>query len=448
MEQDFLPDFLALPSQYGHESEPAITPSPSEPVDKAKALLDKHWGGANPEELACLRNIHPQFYDDPLVLNVEYQRLCDQESFLSTHLKPLLVLHEENGGFDDLIIATKEFITRKHAKRLMPLLNRELSQNEVEEVVREIFGTNGDKVINKVMAPGGDHDDAYEFFHEDAHGNEHRYRYRINVSSFQDKRGRKGLAVTVRRLTTTPKTLEELGVSQYIIDNCTPRTGLVLVGGETGSGKSTLCAGIAAKIRMDSEPRIMLTYESPIEYILTSLPGPNPILQHSVGEFGDFKSFYDALRNALRRTPEVIYLGESRDKETFMTLPKIPQSGHMGLTTVHADRIVTTFSRIANEIGGEGDHVIRTLVQSVHLVVVQYLAKTEKSVVPVQEVLLFTPKVRAEILAEKEDILSAIGAAVKKHGQPMEKHAEELMNKGQINMETFDFICQSEVGGM
>ena len=88
--------------------------------------------------------------------------------------------------------------------------------------------------------------------------------------------------------------------------------------------------------------------------------------------------------------------------------------------------------------------MIRTLVQSMHLVIVQYLAKTEKSVIPVQEVLLFTPKVKTEILAEKDDILSAIDRAVKEHGQPMEVHAQSLLIEGKITKETYDFICQTE----
>lgn len=444
MQEDCLPDFIPRANSMKAVESIQIPTVQECSETKVRRILDEHFGGAEPAEVPCLRHISPAFYDDPLVLNPHYQDLCQEEAFVGSHLKVLLKLLETNGGFDDLIVATTEFINRKHAKRLMRLLNHELSQNEVEGVVREIFGTNGDKVINKVYSPGEDHDDAFEFFCTNDDGDEERYRYRINVSSFQEKMGRQGLAVTIRRLTTKPKTLVELGASQYIIDNCTPRTGLVLICGETGSGKSTLCAAIAAKIRVDEEPRIMLTYEAPIEYILTSIDGPNPIYQHSVGEFGDFTSFYRALRNALRRTPEVIYLGESRDKETFMTLPKIPQSGHMGLTTVHADRIVTAFSRISDEIGGDGEHMIRTLVQSMHLVIVQYLAKTEKSVIPVQEVLLFTPKVKTEILAEKDDILSAIDRAVKEHGQPMEVHAQSLLSEGKITKETYDFICQTE----
>ena len=245
MQEDCLPDFIPRANSMKAVESIQIPTVQECSETKVRRILDEHFGGAEPAEVPCLRHISPAFYDDPLVLNPHYQDLCLEEAFVGSHLKVLLKLLETNGGFDDLIVATTEFINRKHAKRLMKLLNHELSQNELEGVVREIFGTNGDKVINKVSSPGEDHDDAYEFYCTDDSGEVERYRYRINVSSFQEKMGRQGLAVTIRRLTTKPKTLVELGASQYIIDNCTPRTGLVLICGETGSGKSTLLHIIA-----------------------------------------------------------------------------------------------------------------------------------------------------------------------------------------------------------
>lgn len=406
--------------------------------------------GERPEDIPHLKYIPTSYYRDPLIQCEAYQEMCKYDMFPGNKINDLLRLMEHNGKFDDLIISSGDFTYRKSKKTLIRLFHRSFKINEVQEIIRVMYPNYGEKIINDVLSPGKDFDDAYDFIYS-ANENDHnspieRFRYRVNVSSFLENSGRRGLSVTMRRLTTKPLTLEQLGVDDFIIKHCTPKSGLVVVAGETGSGKSTLCAAIATKIRMDtSTSRLMLTYESPIEYILTEIDGPNPIRQSSVGEYGDFTCFYDGLRNALRRTPEVIYLGESRDKETFETLPKIAESGHMGLTTTHADSISSILTRIANEVGGDKYGVIRAIVNTAHLFIVQYLAKNGDDVVAVQERLLFTKEVKSIILGSSDqDLINTTRKCVEQYGVTMQQHAKELFNSGKIMMETYQHITDQQ----
>lgn len=458
--QSVLPDFLIDAANLSEKNK--LTRSNEELVTKEKSKANKPnlnveeskvddfsdiLFDLTPQDYPHLRHLPPAYYRDPLIQNDEYKALCIKEPLDGSDINKLLVLMEGNGQFDDLILSSGDFVYRKAKKDLIKLFNQQLTSNELEEMIRYMY-PHGQNIINKVLSPGKDHDDAYDFLSEEAvlEGEKRkRYRYRINISSYLENSGRTGLCLIMRRLTTIPLTLEQLGVDPFIIANCTPRSGLVIIAGETGSGKSTLCAAIAAKIRQDTQTsRFMLTYEAPIEYILTEIDGPNPIKQHSVGEFGHFTTFYDGLRNALRRTPEVIYLGESRDRETFMTLPKIAESGHMGLTTTHANSIAAIFSRIANEVGGDADGVIRSLVVSSHLFVVQYLARNGNEVVPVQEVLLFTNEVKSKILNAEGNILNVIRNVVEEHGQTMLAHAQELLASGKITKATFNHIADNQ----
>ncbi|NYU23850.1 ATPase, T2SS/T4P/T4SS family [Vibrio parahaemolyticus] len=461
---DFMPDFLAtvdspLPQNGGASSVPTESVGADSMEfaaiidEKAKSSHKKHndddfsdlLNGLPASDYPNLAFITPRYYRDPLIQNPEYIEMCKSDIFMGHQIDTLLRIMEQNGKFDDVIFSSGDFTYRKAKKELIKLFHRGFMRNEIEEIIRHMYQQNGDKIINKVLSPGEDYDDAYGFEYDPGENQPTvRFRYRINLSAYQETSGRTGLSLTMRRLTTRPLTHEQLGTSDFIVRNCTPKSGLVCVAGETGSGKSTLCAAIATQIRQDiHNSRLMLTYESPIEYILTEIEGPNPIRQHSVGEFGHFTSFYDGLRNALRRTPEVIYLGESRDRETFITLPKIAESGHMGLTTLHADSIVSIFSRIANEVGGDKDAIIRSIVNTAHLFIVQYLAKNGEEVVPIQETLLFTPEVKSEILSTEGNLLNAIRKAVETHGQTMLSHAKELYESGKILKSTFNHIAET-----
>lgn len=373
------------------------------------------------------------FVNNDVIEKDEWAIECYKDMFYSPRVSPedfknLLLIMEKSTGFNDLYIASGNNIHRKKQKKLTPLLPRRITLNEVEDIVEEMFGKSA---VTAAKEPGGRFNESYQLWD----GGE-RYRYRTVITSYQEPLGELGMKIVMRKLSTEAPTFDELNVPKLIRDNCLPRQGLVLVVGETGSGKSTLCASIFNHLRyLKNDARVTLTYEQPIEYILSDPDAPNLILQHSVGERGDFKTFYDGLSCALRESPEVIFCGEASTKETFLILPKIAMSGHLGISTLHASSVANTFMRIGDEIDPTyAPGVIRSFVSFTKMIVCQYLAKSINGVVPIQEILIFTPTIVAEILKRPNDeLITAIAEAVEKHGQPMKEHAKKLYDTGQID---------------
>jgi len=161
-------------------------------------------------------------------------------------------------------------------------------------------------------------------------------RFRANVFL---QRG--AVAGAIRTIPFKILSFEELGLPQVIADMAMKPSGLVLVTGPTGSGKSTTLASIIDKI--NSEQRVhILTVEDPIEYL-----HPHKMAVVNQREIGqDTNSFKGALRYVLRQDPDVVLVGEMRDLETIEAALTIAETGHLVFATLHTNTAVSTINRI------------------------------------------------------------------------------------------------------
>ncbi|WP_026959787.1 ATPase, T2SS/T4P/T4SS family [Aliagarivorans taiwanensis] len=390
-------------------------------------------------------------YLQRLIEDPDFQHVERQASILGSTWDKLFISLERAGSFDDIYLCAEWPIVIKRKKRLYRPRAALLTQAELESFIEFKFSTNANI---RLKAPSGEVKDAFEVnpasdhslgYAAEVHKDDaERYRYRLAGSNYLTPNGYRSYRLVARSLETVPRTFDQLNVCETIRKHCSPRQGLVIIAGETGSGKSTLCASIVAHLRqLKDDYRIILSYEKPIEYLLHTAPGHNPVWQHSVGEGEDFATFYDALVNALRSGPEVIYLGETSDQDTFATLPKIAESGHMGLTTLHAKNIPAIFTRFYNEVEPEkANAVLGNLVTYAELFVVQYLSQAKDGgIVAVQEILHFTPSLKRRLLKHKgQELLEAVGAAVEEEGQSMTAHARALFEQGVISQAALDNI--------
>src|SRR5579872_681700 len=229
-------------------------------------------------------------------------------------------------------------------------------------------------------------------------------RFRVNIFM---QRGYP--AVVLRYITADMPRLEALGLPEVMRDLIMLKRGLVLVVGATGSGKST---SIAAMInyRNESSSDHIVTIEDPIEFLHTNKR--SIINQREVGL--DTKSFARALRGVMRAAPDVILIGEIRDRESMEAAISLAGTGHLVLATLHANNCAETMDRVINMFPREQhNQIFLDLSQYLRAVLAQrlVLGKDGKRCAAV-EVLLNTPYIcelikKGDVVAVKEAIVAS-----------------------------------------
>lgn len=205
-------------------------------------------------------------------------------------------------------------------------------------------------------------------------------RFRINLHR---ERGR--AAAAVRLLPTRVPRLASLGLPAQVEQLAALPRGLVLVGGPTGSGKTTTLAAIVEEINR-RERRHIVTIEDPIEY--EHVHQRSIVEQVEIGI--DAPDFPTALRAALRQAPDVIVVGEMRDPETMKIALAAAETGHLVLSTVHTTDVASTVSRIADSFPAERQNTIRQeLAMALAAVLTQtLLPRIGGGIVPAAELLM------------------------------------------------------------
>ena len=205
-------------------------------------------------------------------------------------------------------------------------------------------------------------------------------RFRINLHR---ERGR--AAAAVRLLPTRVPRLSTLGLPASVETLAQLPRGLVLIGGPTGSGKTTTLAALVEEINR-RDGRHIVTIEDPIEY--EHLHRGCVIEQVEIGV--DAPDFPTALRAAVRQAPDVIVVGEMRDPETMRIALAAGETGHLVLSTLHTTDIASTVSRIADSFPSERQNTIRQeMAMALAAVMTQtLLPRTGGGVVPAAELLM------------------------------------------------------------
>jgi twitching motility protein PilT len=205
-------------------------------------------------------------------------------------------------------------------------------------------------------------------------------RFRVNLHR---ERGR--AAASIRALPIDPPQLGELGLPPAIEALTHLTHGLVLVGGPTGSGKTTTVAALVDTINR-REAKHIVTIEDPIEY---EHPHHRSVVEQV--EIGiDAPDFPTALRSAVRQSPDVIVVGEMRDPETMGIALAAGETGHLVLSTLHTTDVTSTISRVADAFPSERQATIRQeLSMALAAVMTQLLLRTpDGGRVPAVELLM------------------------------------------------------------
>jgi defect in organelle trafficking protein DotB len=308
--------------------------------------------------------------------------------FTGHDLDALLLFCIKNGA-SDITLQTNDRVIADIHGRLYRVSQHTLSNSEVGELLNTIYGANG---TAQIMS-GTDLDTHYEI----KPSREERYRFRVNGTGCHVE-GTEGIQITLRSIPVEPPYLKDMNLPTRLVDGLMPDQGIVIVSGATGSGKSTLLASVMRDI-LEKHMGKVLTYESPIEFVYDSVEQPHTsIAQHEIP--ANLPDFPSAVRNALRRKPTVILVGEARDKETIAAVIDAALTGHVVYTTVHANGVADTMRRMiaafpAEERYGRGID----LIELTRAIVWQRLVPTNDGKrIALREWLVFDREIREELL--------------------------------------------------
>ena len=244
-------------------------------------------------------------------------------------------------------------------------------------------------------------------------------------------RQRGSYAVVIRYIATDIPLLETLNVPPILSDLIMEKRGLILMVGATGAGKSTTLASMIDQRNMKA-PGHILTVEDPVEFLFTNKK--SIINQREVGS--DTSSMQVALKNALRQAPDVILIGEIRDRETMSAAIAYAQSGHLCLATMHANNSYQALNRILSFYPVEVRlTMLGDLASALKAVVSQRLLRTVHGTrTPAVEVMLNTKLISD--LIEKGDFSGAKEAmenSMVEGSQTFEQDIARLIVEGTID---------------
>jgi len=239
------------------------------------------------------------------------------------------------------------------------------------------------------------------------------------------------VAAALRLLRINPPAFQELGLPEVILELALKPSGLVLVTGPTGSGKSTTLAAMINHINKNQAVHI-ITIEDPVEYL-----HPHQKAMVEQIELGaDTPSFAQALKYSLRQDPDVILIGEMRDLETIATAVTAAETGHLVFATLHTRDAPQTVNRIIDVFPSHQQTQIRhQLASSLRGVISQtlLLRKDKSGRVPATEILINTTAIANMIRSQKTyQILSSIETGTKHGMRTMTGSLRKLTEKGII----------------
>ena len=229
-------------------------------------------------------------------------------AFGAHNLDELMIWAYREGASDIRLQTNTPIFIQRHG-RMRQVTARGLTQAEIEEAVNRLYGADGQARLKG----GSDFDVSYEIRPD----RRTRMRFRVNATAVFSA-GNDGGAVTARTLPSKAPNLADLRVEEAICRAFKPDDGIVLVAGGTGNGKSTLLAAMTRNMLEDPDShRALLEYAAPTEFVFDDIRGVSAMISQSEIP-RHLPSFPAAIRNAMRRAPDVIIVGECRDGDTII----------------------------------------------------------------------------------------------------------------------------------
>jgi len=301
-----------------------------------------------------------------------------------------------------------------------------MKPDAIKEIISEIYEVSRRSTVNIDSCV----DDDFSFSIRDLG------RFRVNIF-----RQRGSLAAVIRVIRFGIPDPETLGIPENVLSLADNRTGLVLVTGAAGSGKSTTLACMIDRINKSREAHI-ITMEDPIEY----LHAHNKSIVSQREIFIDTPGYLESLRSALRESPDVILLGEMRDFDTISSAITAAETGVLLFSTLHTSSADNTINRIVDVFPANQQVQVRSqLAQLIKGVVCQQLVTSvDGTLIPVFEVMKSSPAIHNMIREGKlHQLDSAMQAASADGMVTMDTSLMQLYEQGRITKDTLLTSCNN-----
>ncbi|MCL2158065.1 MAG: PilT/PilU family type 4a pilus ATPase [Oscillospiraceae bacterium] len=320
----------------------------------------------------------------------------------------------------DVFVVSGLPLSMKIKGEIIPVTGEKLMPDDTKAVISEIYSKAQNANFEKFLETG---DADFSFSIPDIG------RFRVNAY-----RQRSSLAAVLRIVSFKLPDLEALGIPPAVMELHSKTKGLILITGPAGSGKSTTLACIVDAINNNRKAHIM-TLEDPIEFIHRH--NQSIVSQREIPT--DSLSYLQAIKSALRQSPDVIQIGEMRDIETISIALTAAETGHLMLSTLHTMGAANTIDRIVDIFPSSQQQQIRVqLAMSLVAVVSQQLVPTvDKGLAAAFEVMMNTTAISNMI---REGKLHQINSVIHTSGdagmQTMDSSLASLVKKRKITKET------------
>jgi twitching motility protein PilT len=294
-----------------------------------------------------------------------------------------------------------------------------ISEEQMERLFYEIMNPR----LRKILEDTGGADFAHVIGTDEC-------RFRVNILK---QRGHLGMVA--RRVNTKVPTFAGLGLPPSIEQLCKYDQGMIILAGVTGSGKSTTIASMLDYLN-EREALHILTIEDPIEYLFADKK--SVVNQREVGI--DVCDWHTALKHAVREDPDVILVGEMRDRDTFEAAIHAAETGHLVFGTIHASSAASTLGRILDLFPADMHQAIRqTLAFNLKAVVAQKLLPSivpGRHRTPTNEIMIMNPTMRELIIkGEDKKIADAIKIGYLEGMVDFTENLRQLVERGDVTKE-------------
>ncbi|CAM3663073.1 ATPase, T2SS/T4P/T4SS family [Bordetella flabilis] len=343
-------------------------------------------------------------------------------------------------GASDILIQPGYPVCAEVNGGLRAVSHRALDDSEVREIL--VLCANRDTAWTDIVG-GTAVNTRYEVFDpklRDFRGDKVRHKYRVNASPIA-YHGQTSCQIVMRAIAKDPPVYTELGLTEDIVRAACPEDGIVYVAGRTGSGKTTTFASILRFILENDTPikGNLVTHEEPIEFTFESIASKHSIIVQSQIPT-HFADFYAANREAMRRKPGLIMIGEMRDEETIRAAVEASQTGHPVFGTVHATNVASVVRRLISRFPeAERATAIYDIIESARFIMAQTLVPGANGRrVAAREWLQCDQRVRDElmVMSDMGRVTGTLRDIMRARGWSFVQEADRLLADGAISAAT------------